>query len=505
MAIRNAISADMIVGPKGIGPDGRGLTVYQLTELVGVDAAGKDGERHRVTYEQPLFYLTIDERAHIFKQCAPIFGIVTGRMNRVSGLEWKITKESKMEDRRAEILKYFYGIYKDYAGDMDPRSIVMKSLLLKEIRRTLPDLKPDGSNFDRSLLRWSKLIKFDAEDRSSEIEDWVSRPNTEDDFEELTKKMVFDLMIHGSTSVYKKDVFGCLGSIHPLPGGSIIPIKEPVVSGLSAYVQIVDGFDPLIYYQDELYYSDYIPTTFQSYGMIPLEALVNKVAEYLLFDELAAQRADATKPAEKLIVLGDHMPFGATNAAFTMALPMNPDDQKRVEQIINEERKDAIRVISGVGQPVVVDVSREDLFQHQSERQRQLKEDIALVFNTTNMEVNISGSEGTSGRSTSESQEKIDQAKGIGPIVKILERMWNNSILPDKFGGGYLFDFDIEISEKETIELLQAKVNSGLWTDNELRIESGNDPVEDEAADKLHRSKEEQKQLGLFGGGELIQ
>ena len=501
MAIRNAVSADMIVGPKGIGSKGRGLNVYQLTELVGVDAAGKDGHRHRVTYEQPLFYLTIDERAHIFKQCAPIFGIITSRMNRVSGLQWKVQADSKIEDRKAHMMKYLYGIFEDYRDDMSIRSDMVRRIILKELKKTLFDLKPDGSNFDRALLRWSKMLKYKSEDKSSEIEDWLAKPNPQHDFEEITKMQVFDLLIHGSTTTYKKKVGGILTYIYPLAGGTVIPVKEPVVGGISAYIQIVDGFDPLLYFDDEVHYADYVPTTFQSYGMIPLEALVNKVAEYLLFDQLAAQRADGTKPPEKLVVLGDSMPFGQLNAAFSMALPMDVNEQKRVEQIINEERKDAIRVLSGVGQPAVVDMSRADTFQHQSERQRQLREDIALVFNTTNMEVNLTGAEGTSGRNTSESQERIDQAKGIGPIVKILERMYNNSIIPQRYGPGYTFDFDVEINEERTIDLLQKKVNTGNWTQNELRIERGADPIEDESADQLSREAKQSNFTPGFGDG----
>lgn len=492
MGIRNAVSADMIVGPRGIGPKGRGLNVYQLTELIGVDAQAEDGSRHRVTYEQPIFYLTIDERVHIVKQCSPVLGIVSSRMARVAGLDWNVIADSKDEERRAQILKYIYGVYKDWKDVPSIHARILTNLLHAKMRETLFDLLPDASNFDRSLLRWSRLMKWKGEDRSSEIEDWLHNPNPEDDFEELTKKLIFDLMVHGSMSVYKKSHDNVFDAFYALPGGSVIPVKRPVVDGLAAYVQIVDGFDPLIYYGNELYYSEYIPTTYQAYGMVPLEALVNKVAEYLLFDQLAAQRADQTKPPEKLVVMGDNMPFGALNAQFSMALPLNDAEQKRVEQIINEERKDAIRVLSGVGQPVVVDVSRADTFQQQTERQRQLKEDIALVFNTTNMEVNLSGSDSTSGRETSESQEKIDKAKGIGPIVRMLNNLYNDKyagIIPQRFGGGYTFSYDVEIDEIAEIEKLQKKAATGTWTDNELRIEDGRDPIDQEEADLLRSAQ----------------
>lgn len=492
MGIRNAVSADMIVGPRGTGPKGRGLNVYQLTELIGVDAQAQDGSRHRVTYEQPIFYLTIDERVHIFKQCAPVFGIISSRMARIAGLDWKVVADSKNEDKQAQILKYMHGIYKDWKDVPDIHARILTNILHQKMRRVLFDLLPDASNFERSLLRWSRMIKHTGEDRAGEIEDWLGNPNPEDDFEELTKKLVFDMMIHGSLSVYKKSHDNVFDSFYALPGGSVIPIKRPVVDGIAAYVQIVDGFDPLIYYGNELYYSEYLPTTYQAYGMIPLEALVNKVAEYLLFDQLAAQRADQTKPPEKLVVMGDNMPFGALNAQFSMALPLNVDEQKRVEQIINEERKDAVRVLSGVGQPVVVDVSRADTFQQQAERQRQLKEDIALVFNATNLEANLTGSDNVSGRETSETQSKIDKAKGIGPIVRTLNNLYNDrysGIIPQRFGGGYTFEYDVEIDEIAEIEKLQKKAATGTWTDNELRIEDGRDPIDQEEADLLRSAQ----------------
>ena len=508
MGIRNAVSADMIVGPRGIGPKGRGLNVYQLTELIGVDAQAQDGSRHRVTYEQPIFYLTIDERVHIVKQCAPVQGIVSSRMARIAGLDWKVVSDAKNEDKQAQFLKYIHGIYEDWRGVDSIHARILLGILHKKMRETLFDLLPDASNFDRALLRWSRMIKHQGESRAGEIEDWLSNPNPEDDFEELTKKLVFDMMVHGSMSVYKKSHDDVFDAFYALPGGSVIPVKRPVIDGLAAYVQIVDGFDPLIYYGNELYYSEYMPTTYQAYGMVPLESLVNKVAEYLLFDQLAAQRSDQTKPPEKLVVLGDNMPFGALNAQFSMALPLNEAEQKRVEQIINEERKDAVRVLSGVGQPVVVDVSRADTFQAQSERQRQLKEDIALVFNATNLEVNLTGSESVSGRATSETQERIDKSKGVGPLVKILNNFYNDKyagIIPQRFGGGYTFEYDVEIDERAEIEKLQKKAATGTWTINELRIEDGRDPIDQMEADLLSRTDlvqhpDEMAQLGLEFG-----
>ncbi len=86
------------------------------------------------------------------------------------------------------------------------------------------------------------------------------------------------------------------------------------------------------------------------------------------------------------------------------SMPVNKNEQKRVETVINEARKGAIRTLTGIGKPLVLDVSRSDTMQTQIERQRQIREEVALVYNMSNMEVNLTGSEDTSGRAVSESQ-----------------------------------------------------------------------------------------------------
>src|SRR5271166_3745178 len=68
----------------------RGISVYNSNMLMAESGRTKDGNWLKVTYEMPWFVLTITERLDLYKLCAPVFAVISGRMNRISGMEWKI-------------------------------------------------------------------------------------------------------------------------------------------------------------------------------------------------------------------------------------------------------------------------------------------------------------------------------------------------------------------------------------------------------------------------------
>jgi hypothetical protein len=476
-AVASNILVDMGLPKNGGEPPRRGLNVYTTTGIVGIAGRAKDGTIVSGTVEQPLFGLSLYDRIMIAQRCDPVFGVVSGRAGRISGLEWTVTKESKDEDRIADYLKSCKAIHSEYAGRRTIAEITTRALLLGKVRAYLPDVLPDLANFDGALLRWHRRIQAQKDDESQQIIDWMNRPNAQDTFEDYTKKRIQDLMVHGAVAGYKeRDEQGLLRSVYVLPGGSVVPLRDRFVSAHNAFAQALPGMDPQIYFSDEVCFSTYMPTSGIAYGLIPLEALVNKVAESLLFDQRAAEAADGTRPPEKVVIMGEDSPFGDLTGEEALKVPLTQDDQSRIEVIINEPRKNAIRVLSGYGTPVVMDLSRADTFQYQNERQKDIREAVALVFNMTNMEINSTGSEDTSGRSTSEAQATIEKEKGIYPLVKIEENHWNNEVLPLRFGGGYKFKFKSGLSDKEQLELDTAMVQSQTYSIDEVRVKRGDEP-----------------------------
>ncbi len=465
----------------------RGLNVFHVSELQSVTGNNREGAITTAHVQVPMFALSPFEREEIAKLNSFVLGIVSGRMNRIGGVDWEVSRKIKGEDEIAEQLKSLREIFTENDDLMDTRQLMTRRLALQRVREELPDIMLDMSNFDKALRRWNRRMRKAINKSKQEVEDWVNQPNPEDDFEEYRKKWVFDLMVHGASATYKMvgSVSGIIESIHVLPGGSVLPLRTRYVSASSGYAQLIPGFTPSIYYKDEIAFDRYIPASNKSYGLVPLDALVNKVAEALLFDRFAADRADGTKPPEKMVLFGTGQnPFGDISTVGQFNTPLPAAEQKRMETKVNTARKEAIAVMSGLGSDVtILDLSKADTFGAQAQRQEQLLKDIALVYNVTNNEINLTGSEGTSGRSTSETQERIDRDKGIGPILRIIDRTMTTQVLPFRFGPGWEFKHDEGMTEREQVMIDTLKLTSGGYGVNEIREARGDDPVEGEVYD----------------------
>lgn len=459
----------------------RGYNVYTATQLMGITGEDKDGRRISGKFEQPIFYLSVEERLSIFRLCAPVHSVVSSRMNAISSIEFKVVCEKEREDEISDELRDLRKIYQEFSAVPELKYIVASRQIREQIIQRLPDVLPDLSNFDSSLSRYIKKIRKRNVDEADKVQDWLMNPNQEDRFGDFIKKMVFDYMIHGAVGIYKEKMGSVVENIYVLPGGTIVPLKDKYAGGTSAYVQVMTGEQPQIYYDDEISYINYLPTSERSFGLIPLEALINKVTESLLFDKLMADQADGTKLPEKMIIVTDNSPFGDIDKA--EQVPIDIDEQARIESKINQPKKGALMTFSGNG-VTVVDLSRENTMSFQHERQKDIRAEVAMVFNATNMEMNLSGSDNTSGRSTSEVQMEIMQARGTKPIIDCILQQFNRDILPFRFGSGFTLVCEAERTEEDRLKLLQLKMQTGIYSINEIRKDENIDPFEGEEFDK---------------------
>jgi len=476
--IHETLMPNHIISASSTEEKGRGLQVYTMSQLLGITGETKDGQRLTGNYEQPIFYLTIEERVSIFRLCAPVTSVVSSRMQRIAGLEWTIVSDKSQEDKLYERLKSLKQICDEYISCTDLAYVIARGKILQEIKNTLPDVLPDLSNFNSALLRWKKRINSQKTDDAERIQDWCMQPNINTKFPDLIKQNVFDLMVHGSCSVYKEILDNRVENVYALPGGTVLPLKNMFVGGVQGYVQIVIGLSPQIFFGDELAYATYIPTTARNYGFIPLEALINKVCESLLFDKLMAEQADGTKPPEKMVIVANPSPFGAIDREFE--LPISDDEQARIETKINTPKKNAIMTFTG-NHVEVIDLSRENTMPIQMQRQKDIREEVGMVFQATPMEMSLAGGDNTSGRSTSEEQGDIYMSSGVLPIVQIIKTLWDYDILPYREGPGYKLKFTLEPTDKEKMEKLKAKRETGVYSVNEIRV---NDLNEDPFPDK---------------------
>lgn len=483
----------------------RGINVQARGDVMGTSGRMFDGSISREPIQVPYFSLSPLERDEIAKQNSYVQGILTGRMHRISGIDWDIEPIGRHEEDFIDAMKMMHQQFIEFNGTSELKYKFFALKKKRELMEALPDLLPDMTNFRPSLRRWRVKYKLQIRKSSQEVEDWVNQANDQDDFEEFQKKWVYDLMIHGASSIFWDLASPQIQqSFYMLPGGTITQIRNPYAGPGVAFVQMVPGYETKIYLENEMIYDTYIPLSSRTYGIVPLDALVNKVAESLMFDKTSAERADGTRPPEKAVIFGETSPipgFGSGGAE-SMMVPLPVDQTRQLEQKFNVEKQNAIAVISGVGTPQILDLSRADTFQAQNERQTRLLKDIALVFNVSNNEINETDSGGVSGRSTSETLEKVDKEKGTGPIVRIIDKTMTNKVLPRKFGDYWALKHKGALSELEQATLDKAKLDSGSYDVNEVRESRGDEPYAGEEFDKPSDKSQAIGQIGsMFNQG----
>lgn len=471
----------------------RGLTVYSMSDIQQV--TGRDAEGRLVSWgvETPYFYITIQQREEIFRLCSPVFGLISSRMNRMAGLKYNIVSERYKEDEIAEELKDLKSLYDEYDDPNNLGHMSTRSEVYKEIKKYLPDVKLDLSNFHSALLRWKKQIKRIEHSLTERAYEWLQEPSYGELWESFVKEWTQSFLVHGASAIYKDWEGDSLENFGMLPAGTVYKFKSPYFTNRAGYVQVVPGYtEAKVYETKEISYIDYLPVSSRNYGMIPLEALIKKVTESLLFDDKMANEADGSRPPEKLVIVTENNPFGSLDETEKQDVPLDANKQKRIEQKLKERVQGGVMTFSG-NNVEVVDMSRADTMATQMQRQKDIREEVAVVFNATNMEMNLTGSENTSGRSTSQAQLEIEQGKGIAPIAKTFSSIINKTLLPFKFGTGLVFEFEMGKNEIEEKQLDKMKLETGELTPNELREKYGKEGFGDKG-DQMHGSQSEQGQ-----------
>jgi hypothetical protein len=487
----------------------RGYAVLDERTILPQSAVDKYGNSVTVNYALANVTLDIYERLDIFRSCSVIFALVTGRMNYISGIEWKVTQKRKLEDEIVYKLRFARQIFDEFSKSKEPKHRVVAVRARQFITRYLADVLPDLSNLDRALFRWSTALRKRVENKAGEIEDWLHKPAQDCTFENFIKKIIFNTHVHGVAGVYKKhsDFSGKINELYPLPGGSVYPRAKVFVDDPSGLIQVVDNYRAQLFDDSEaaaVYYSLFDENDFA----IPLDSLVNNISEMLLFERRAADMSNGEKYPEKLVVFGQTVPWGdLTGNGEGLAMPLPKQEQEKIQRVVNESRKDAILILSGHGTPAVVDISRADTFNAQSERIRMLREQIANVFGASNAEMNLTGTDSTNGRDTSQTQERKDREKGIYPHLKSIENLFNYDIIPDRYSPDWFFTFEMSQSEAEQIELWKNKLESGLFSVNEIRtMDIGVNAFDGEQFDVPHGAgadKADAPGADAPGGGEV--
>jgi len=137
----------------------RGASVYHLSQTIGLNAVDKDGKLQQVSYNKPLFSLTLQERIDIAKYSAMIFGVVSNRMARIGSLDWTVKAADQILDEDIDLFEDLAAIYREWDGMQSPKAITMKQIILGRLLPAMPDLRPDLENFRPALSRYAKRAR----------------------------------------------------------------------------------------------------------------------------------------------------------------------------------------------------------------------------------------------------------------------------------------------------------------------------------------------------------
>ena len=468
-------------------PSPRGNMIYQYQQTTPVVGIDKRGKFIGADIEFPIYRVTIQQRIEFVKMFAPLHGLISARMQKIASTNYKIMPIKEVEDREADKMKALYQIYKEFEkidvqrldGNSSPllKYVQMRNNAREKLMDKLPELLPDLSNFMGALMRWKRAIQNVNTERGEEIKDWLDQPKNGISFADMIKKTTFDLHTHGAAALYKQaDSDGRLISFDTLPGGSVYRIKEKHFSQANAYIQIVQGLTNQYFCPDEVAYMEYMPCSSQSFPIVPMEAILNKMIAYLLYDGEMALQADGTRAPEKILAVARKSVSEFADYDAPPQHSMDKGDQKRLEAKVNEPHRYPVIVVDVKGDVLeVIDIGKENILTLLDTREDKIKQDVAMVLNAMPFELGMSGSDFTSGRENSEAQLEHAYGKGTAPILSLFEDKFTKDILPYRYGYGYRVEFDKAENELDQVELEAKKLANGEITVNELRQENSKD------------------------------
>jgi hypothetical protein len=431
-----------------------------------------DGRLVDVPVDLPRFFMTVQDRNVIARLCTPVFSVVSARMNKISSLEWRVVPKRKREDRIAEELKSYKSYYDELKNSDDLEHLLIKSKIVAAIKRQLPDVLPDLSNFNGALYRWRKKIIWHRMDQVDEIMDWLQHPAPEETFQEVIKKIVYDMMIHSGATLYKKTEnnkpTGRLSNFFTLPGGSIAKIRTQYASTFTGYVQVVSMHEPQVMFGNEISYLEYLPISNSGFPLIPLEALIHKTIEYMDMDSKMRNEADGTKPPSKMVIIYQADPGIGDFDSSKTSEEFTSNEQKRLEEKLKKPVKNRVVTFKGNGVEIV-DLGNNDNLPEQLARQKDITEDVGRVFNATAMELNFTGSGDTSGRNTSEAQGDIFHGRGVAPFVTAIENYISYDIIRMRYNEAYLLEADKGEDEERKMRIDLLDLQRGGIVKNEIR------------------------------------
>lgn len=466
--------------------------------LVARNGAGADLTLSRQPQFDPYWSLVDPTTAfEIVQRCIPAWSVITLRQNTMVTHRPKIETLKEAEERISAYLFNLKDIFSEFGDATLPHAGLRTRIYLEIAKYLGPHMvRPDLTNFNKAHNRWFQEIQQQKFDHSQAALEYFENPAPGKTWAEFVKQFVMDFLVVGRAGVWMETFGGPApryGNFHMFPSGTLYRVGPVRLGEPDAYVQIVQDFsglpveEPLLFEEHEVLYEELVSVSSAGVPMTPINAFVNLALERMLSEKQRLKYADGSKKVQKVLAIGqpgqkpaDFVTSRAPGAYENAGPPKT--DVRRITLKVNEQTEDDVAVIDSTGNIQVIDLTRADLLDYFSTRDDAIQREAGRCWWATPMEMGLAGSDDTSGRSTSEAQERIALAAGTAPIVVALESAMNTAARR-KFGNGLVFSLEMERTEREIAELMKLEKGTGVLAVNDILRKHGLRVYDDERFD----------------------
>lgn len=429
-----------------------------------------------------------------------VFTVITTRLRLLVSAHWSIVPRRNFEDKLKQEMDYYKQLYDEFneVKTKEAKEITQDALI--NLHKRLPYLKDDLSNLYNCFDRQRKAIREKRSGDINYLKNFLAKPNVHEDWSTVMTKTVWDYLTFSDGYIFKIPTArrvasgsGKYAQFVSVKAPTITPIEGDHVLSLKGYRQsVVDKISEPVYFKpDEILRFQYLPTNSFLHGLSPIEAIYRLVNEQLYYDKSRVDEFDIGKPPQGILTMENKVNIQGRE----VAKPPPPEKLTRMEDAINRRSKlDRVKIYPGVGRTQYHNLLRPEAQSRALERQDQILNICARVYNMSQQEVNLISDVN---RSTADQQARSEALKGLRPHFQVFENeFYYDLFLPMGFPN-YELKFEDEVDES-----IWAKVTDMLKVmgENEVRRKVGLDEYPEPEFDRPPEYRKEQLLAGQEEG-----
>lgn len=332
-----------------------------------------------------------------------------------------------------------------------------------------------------SAQRWKLTGPKLAVKRVGEI---LKKPDRRNDFDTFLRALVYEVLVTDAVTIMpRRNKLGGIYSLDLIDGSTIEPkLGEDGRIDLSpdgiAYQQTLGGIPVCNFSASELIYRPMNRRVRSKYGQSPVEQVLMACRTGMARDEEIYSRMTRGNMPDKFVVAPEDTPKSTMEKM-----------QEYLDGYFNSFSNKAKAKVVPHGTSVI-DIERGEI---KSELDDQITRTICFAFSISPQQLIQ-----MQNRATAESSSKQAMAEGLLPLMRWIERLWNE-IIHDYIGYpevDFVWEEVETLSALEKAQINEIEIRSGVRTVNEVREKLGLKPIEEKEANYAEENEPQEATKG---------